>query len=162
MTGVDINDYWLKQISTLKVDAASGDPAPHKRLLLLCMIDLAEEGQLQQEILALNGELAFRFCTYWTVVAARRKQRPDVRLPFHHLRSGGFWIVLTNEGKPSPDKTQTSYAKLDNSFLRCLNNPAFRANAQRLLVSKGFKPPEQIALCVMLEMAVPSEAQMVR
>ena len=156
---MDINDYWLRRLSTLKVDAASGDPAPHKRLLLLCVLDLAEEGQIQQEILPLNGELAFRFCTYWTVVAARRKQRPDVRLPFHHLKSGGFWLVLTSEGKPSPDKKQTAYAKLDSSFLRSLTNPAFRANSRRLLVNKGFTPAEQIALCAMLAMSVPSEAQ---
>ena len=91
---MDITAYWLKQIATLKVDKASGDPAPHKPLLLLVIFDLAQQGLLEQEILPLNGELAFRFLAYWTVVAARRKQRPDLRLPFHHLKTGGFWAGL--------------------------------------------------------------------
>ena len=64
---MDIEAFWLKQINTLKVDKARGDPAPHKPLLLLVVFDLAEERLLEQEILALTGELAFRFCTYWTV-----------------------------------------------------------------------------------------------
>jgi len=58
---VDIEAYWLKRIATLKVDKARGDPAPHKPLLLLVALDLADEGLLEQEILALTGELAFRF-----------------------------------------------------------------------------------------------------
>ncbi len=62
---VDIKAYWLKQIATLKVDKARGDSAPHKPLLLLVVFDLAEERLLEQEILPLTGELAFRFCTYW-------------------------------------------------------------------------------------------------
>ena len=159
---MDIQHHWLNQIASLKVDAARGDPAPHKRLLLLVVLDLADEGLLHQEILPLNGELAFRFCTYWTVVAMRRPQRPDIRLPFHHLKSGGFWQVLTSEGKPSPDKKLTVYAKLDSSFLRCLNETPFRNNARRLLVSKTFNVEEQVALCEMLHIAVPDAAQVVK
>lgn len=133
---MDVNAYWLKQIATLKVDKASGDPAPHKPLLLLVVFDLAEEGLLEQEILALTGELAFRFCTYWTVVAARRTQRPEIRMPFHHLKSGGFWAALTEEGKPSPDKKLTAFAKLDSSFLKCIHDPDFRSQARRLVVGR--------------------------
>ncbi len=133
---MEIKTYWLKQISTLKVDRARGDPAPHKPLLLLLVFDLAEEGLLEQEILALTGELAFRFCTYWTAVAARRKQRPDIRMPFHHLSSGGFWAALTKEGKPSPDRKLTAFVKLDSSFLECIHDRDFRSQARRLLVGK--------------------------
>jgi putative restriction endonuclease len=159
---MDIQQHWLNQIANLKVDVARGDPAPHKRLLLLVVLDLAEEGLLQQEILPLNGELAFRFCTYWTVVAARRQQRPDIHLPFHHLKSGGFWQALMSDGKPSPDKKLTAYAKLDSSFLRCVNEAAFRTRARRLIVSKTFKPEEQVALCELLQMLLPEAAQVVK
>jgi hypothetical protein len=127
---MDIEAYWLKKIATLKVDKARGDPAPHKPLLLLVLLDLAEEGMIEQEILALTGELAFRICTYWTVVAARRKQRPEIRMPFHHLSSGGFWTALTQEGRPSPDRKLTAFAKLDNSFLKCIQGAQW--------VSQGF------------------------
>jgi len=159
---VDIEAFWLKQITALKVDKARGDPAPHKPLLLLVVFDLAEEGVLEQEILALTGELAFRFCTYWTVVASRRKQRPDIRMPFHHLKSGGFWAALTSEGRPSPDKTLTAFAKFDSSFLKCIREQDFRDRARRLVVGKHFSGEEQVALCALLDIPVPSEAQVLR
>ena len=37
-------DYWLGKLSNLSVDRASGDPAPHKPLLLLVVLELAQEG----------------------------------------------------------------------------------------------------------------------
>ena len=64
-------EQWLGKLARLKVDKARGDPAPHKPLLLLAFGD----------ILALTPELAFRFCTYWSIVAHRRTQAPDVRYP---------------------------------------------------------------------------------
>ena len=47
---MDIAAYWLKGIAKLKVDKASGDPAPHKPLLMLVILDLAGAGLLGQEI----------------------------------------------------------------------------------------------------------------
>ena len=61
------------------VDKAGGDPAPHKLLLLLVVAELAEQVQAFGDILALTPELAFRFRTYWSIVARRRTQAPDVR-----------------------------------------------------------------------------------
>jgi len=75
-------DEWLGKFANLRFDRASGDPAPHKPLLLLVVLEMAEQGLLPNEILPLTPELAFRFCTWWSVVASRRKQRPDIRFPF--------------------------------------------------------------------------------
>src|SRR5262245_38864111 len=84
-------ERWLAKLHKrrLRVDVASGDPAPHKPLLLLVLIDLAEQGQLPETVLPLSPELAFQFSTYWPIVAYRRTQAPDVRLPFFHLKSAG-------------------------------------------------------------------------
>ena len=87
-------EQWLGKCASLKVDKARGDPAPHKPLLLLVVLELAEQGKLPSEVLPLTPELAFQFCTYWSVVAHRRSQRPDVRYPFFHLKSDGFWSPL--------------------------------------------------------------------
>jgi putative restriction endonuclease len=82
-------EAWLGRLARLRVDRASGDPAPHKPLLLLAVIDFAERGEIGGEKLPLTPELAFQFYTNWSIVAHRRTQRPDVRLPFHYLRSDG-------------------------------------------------------------------------
>jgi len=75
-------DYWVSRFSKVRVDRARGIPAPRKPLLLLVPCDLAEGGDLRG-VLPLSPELAFRFYPYWNIVAGRRPQRPDVRLPIH-------------------------------------------------------------------------------
>jgi putative restriction endonuclease len=87
-------DPWLATMARLKIDRAKG-PAPHKPLLLLVILDLAEQGLLSDTTLPWTPELAFQFYTYWSIVAHRRRQRPDVRLPFHYLKSDGFWSAWT-------------------------------------------------------------------
>ena len=82
-------EQWLGKLAPLKVDKARGDPAPHKPLLVLVVLELAEQGSFVQKrclepyllcknvesaqaqgsrhlfcALALTPELAFRFCTY--------------------------------------------------------------------------------------------------
>jgi len=49
-----------------------------KPLLLLVVLELAEQEQLPEDVLSLSPELAFRFLTFWNVVAHRRTQPPDV------------------------------------------------------------------------------------
>ncbi len=89
---------WLTRISKLRVYNAKGGPAPHKPLLLLVLLEIAEQGLLPEKTLHLTPDLSFRFDSYWGIVAHRRTQPPDVRLPFHHLESDGFWSALTETG----------------------------------------------------------------
>lgn len=63
----------LKQLTTLRVYKAKHGHAPHKPLLLLVFIELAQHGKLTQ-ILRLTPELAYRFDCFWKVVAHRRTQ----------------------------------------------------------------------------------------
>jgi putative restriction endonuclease len=149
-------EHWLAKLAKLRVDLR-GNPAPHKPLLLLVVIEMAEQGLLSKGTVPLTPELAFRFCTYWTIVAHRRTQKPDARFPFHHMQSGGFWTALAEDGSPSPHRSQTRYAALDQNFEECLGDRAFREEARRVLLCKYFPPDERIALCALLELPVPSE-----
>ena len=146
--------YWLHKLATLKVDRARGDPAPHKPLLLLAVLEMAERGEVTGPELPLSPDLAFRFSVYWSVVAERRKQRPDVRLPFHHLKTSGIWQPLMPDGKPSPDKRLTAKVRLDPAFLTCLRDGNFRDKAKRVLIETPpyFRAEERIALCSMLRL----------
>jgi putative restriction endonuclease len=149
-------EHWLAKLAKLRVDLR-GNPAPHKPLLLLVVIELAEQGLLSKGTVPLTPELAFRFCTYWTIVAHRRTQKPDVRFPFHHMQSGGFWTALAEDGSPSPHRSLTRYAALDQDFEECLGDRAFREEARRVLLCKYFPPDERVALCALLELPVPSD-----
>jgi len=152
-------DYWLGKFSKLRVDRARGDPAPHKPLLLLVLCDLVEQASLSHDTLALTPELAFRFYTYWSIVAGRRPQRPDVRLPFHHLAGDGIWSVLDQQGNPSPDRMMTRFAKLPSDLVVSLEDPAYSDKARHLLIAKYFRPSEQIALYEMIGLPVPSRQE---
>lgn len=145
---------WLHKLATLKIDRARGNPAPHKSLLLLAILDMAERGELTGLELPLSPDLAFRFSVYWPVVAGRRKTRPDVRLPFHHLKTSGIWQPLMPEGKASLDKRLTANARLDSAFVDCFRDAHFRDKAKRVLIKtpQYFRPEERIALSAMLRL----------
>jgi putative restriction endonuclease len=145
--------YWLHKLATLRIDRARGSPAPHKPLLLLVILEMIEKGEIEGSEVSLSPNIAFRFSVFWAVVAKRRKQAPEVRLPFHHLGSSGMWKPLTAQGDPSPDKKLTKAIRLDPSFFACLSDPIFRDQAKKLLVETElyFLPEERVALQSMLQ-----------
>lgn len=147
--------HWLDRLATLKVDKVRGDPAPHKPLLLLVLCDLAEEGCLGQKRLVLTGEIAFRFASYWTVVAKRRRQPPDVRLPFYHLKGDGLLIPFDKHGNPATDKKVNFKVELEPELVDCLQNGEFRSQARLLLALTYFLVEEQIALAALLNLRLP-------
>jgi putative restriction endonuclease len=149
-------DQWLAKIAKLKIDRAKG-PAPHKPLLMLVILDLAEQGALPDTTLPLTPELAFQFYSYWNIVAHGRRQRPDVRLPFHYLKSDGFWSALDVAGKPSPDPRVTRSAALAGDFVAFARDPAWREKARRILIAKYFEPEERVALYALVGLPVPHE-----
>jgi putative restriction endonuclease len=145
--------YWLHKLATLRIDRARGNPAPHKALLLLVMMEMVEKGEIESRDVTLSPDIAFRFSVFWSVVAQRRKQPPEVRLPFHHLGSSGMWQPLTAQGDPSPDKKLTKMIRFDPSFFQCLSDPTFRDRARRVLIETEpyFLPEERVALRSMLQ-----------
>ena len=153
-------DEWLGKFANLRFDRASGDPAPHKPLLLLVVLEMADQGLLPNEVLPLTPELAFRFCTYWSVGASRRKQRPEIRFPFYHLKSDGFWSPLGEDCKPVIDRRQARFACMPSDFVAYANDPAFRDKARRILIAKYFPSAERAGLYALTGLPVPSEDQM--
>lgn len=160
--------HWLSRLAKLNVYRAKGGPAPHKPLLLLVLLELAERGDLPgrhaettaspagsplpsapaETLLELTPELAFQFFTYWTVVAYRRTQRPDVRLPFYHLAGDGFWTPLDENRQLAPDSKRTRFARLDPEFAAQLRDPEFRQKGRRVLWTREWRVPGLWLGCV--------------
>jgi len=155
-------DSWLARLARLKVDRARGDPAPHKPLLMLVVLELAEQGLLSDAQLILTPELAFRFCTYASIVAHRRSQRPDIRYPFYHLASDGVWTPLTAEGRPAKERREARFARLDPELFSLAQDPVWREQARRVLIAAYFPDDERLALYAMLGMDRPSDAEVAR
>ncbi|MEQ9410070.1 MAG: hypothetical protein RIK87_20205 [Fuerstiella sp.] len=86
------HDVWLGKLNKLN---KARNNAPHKPLLLLVVLELAERGEFDAGRFLLTPELSYRFDTFAQVVAHRRTQRPVIRMPFHHLKTDGFWNAFT-------------------------------------------------------------------
>ena len=87
-------EKYIQKMKRLRVDRAHG-VAPHKPLLLLAVIELIERGQNQENKISLSPDLAEIFAKYWSRVTDRK---PNIALPFFHLKSDGFWHLHPNAG----------------------------------------------------------------
>ena len=90
----DTLQKYVQKMELLRVDRAHG-VAPHKPLLLLAIIELIERGQIQENEIPLSPDLAETFIKYWSKVTNRK---PNIALPFFHLKSDGFWHLYPNAG----------------------------------------------------------------
>lgn len=70
-------------------------PAPHKPVLLLSVIESIENGQIIENKILVSPELAEIFLKYWPRVTNRK---PDLAMPFFHLKSDEFWHLHPNAG----------------------------------------------------------------
>ena len=120
--------------------------APHKPLLLLCILDLADGDELNLLELGNSPELRLRFDSYWSLVHSRWGGRPGLDLPFHHLGSQGFWETLRPDGTRSTSADTTSLVRFNPEFYECLEDSSFRRQARFLLIRTWFPEDEQEGL----------------
>lgn len=146
-------------LARLRVYKASHGEAPHKPLLLLVLLELAEQNTLPADRLWLTPELSYRFDTYWEVVAYRRPQKADIRLPFHHLGGDGLLSPFTETGSASLESRFTRYVCIDPAFFSAASDAGFREQARRYLIARYFQPAERNALYNLVGMPVPPDDQ---
>lgn len=150
-------EKWLRVVANLRVDRKY-NIAPHKPLLLLVVAELAEQRKLLPS-LPLTGELVFRFLAFWTIVANRRSQKPDIRMPFFHLNTDGLWLPLDKENKRATDRRCVITAEIGPGFFACLQDESFRVQMRRVLIAKYFiDAPERAALYDLVGLPVPPDA----
>lgn len=151
--------HWLDRLTRLRVDPDKGKGrAPHKPLLLLAVLDLLEAGQLADGCVQRGPELVVRFQNFWPIVAGRRQNQGDIRLPFHALSNDGVWQVFDDTGRPSRSKDTSTRARIVPDLVSFLAEPAFRTEMRRLLVRTYFPAGEQVALLAALGFEGESES----
>lgn len=148
---MDSQSQWLATLGKLRVNRSQG-LAPHKPLLLLVVLEMVENGDLLGPMLRLTPELAFRFSQFGTIVAHRRTQRMDVRLPFYHLSSDGVWSAFTRDGSESLDPKTTQYVMIQEEFFNLLQSAEFRSMARVVLIRTYFESAEQVALASLVNL----------
>lgn len=155
MFGPDLEKHWLQKLRKLNPNrqhakgAGAASYAPHKPLLLLALLDLFEAAALDIRV-PLSAALRLRFNESWSVVLARWKSKPDIRLPFFHLATQGFWKPLRADGSPATDPDSTAAIELHPDFRLVLDNPVFRESARHILIQTWFPAAEQLGLYALL------------
>jgi putative restriction endonuclease len=148
-----LQSQWLSRLGKLRVNRSQG-LAPHKPLLLLVVLEMIENGDLQSPLLKLTPELAYRFSQFGTIVAHRRTQRMDIRLPFYHLSSDGLWSAFTKDGTESLDPKATQFVKINEEFYSLARSTEFRSMARGVLIRSYFEPEEQVALASLVNLSI--------
>ncbi len=142
----DTLEKYVRKMECLRVDRAHG-VAPHKPLLLLAVIDLIEQGQIQENKIYFSPDLVETVMKYWVMVTDRRL---NIALPFFHLKSDGFWHLHPNPGQTrtlngarqirsiSGIREVIAYASLDNDLFVFLATPQHREIIRQTLIRTYF------------------------
>jgi putative restriction endonuclease len=145
----DIKKRWLGKLTRLNPNTGRGacqGKAPHKPLLLLALIDLAESGELTTRSFTRSPGLVLRFRSYGSIVADRWPTRLDIKMPFFHLSTQEFWQPLDVEMRPTTGPDSSVVCEMQPDFFALMADADFRLKARLILVTKYFTPTERIAL----------------
>lgn len=146
-----------ERLAKLRVDRSHGDPAPHKPLMLLAVLDLIEEGVITDARVEYDDRLVERFHDYWIALDAAGFQ-PRSWLPYFHLRSDGFWEVVAHGGfeaelaatsSPKSRRQLQSlirHVRLSDEVWASLQSKQGLAIARRALLESHFAPNDQESL----------------
>jgi len=149
MSAVEPSKRWLGKLTRLNPAAGRGDcrgKAPHKPLVLLCLLDMAEAGEFPSRAFGRTPGLVLRFRSYGSLVADRWPTRLDLRLPFFYLSTQEFWEALDAEMRPAGSPETCTVCEMSPELFDLIADPGFRLKARIVLVTKYFDPTEQIAL----------------
>lgn len=140
---------WLGKLTRLNPAVGRGDcrgKAPHKPLLLLCLLDMVEAGEFPARAFARSPGLVLRFRSYGSLVADRWPTRLDLRYPFFYLKTQGLWEAFDAEMRPASSPETCVVCEIHTEFFTLLADPGFRLKARVVLITKYFESTEQIAL----------------
>ena len=137
---------YVQKMKSLRIDRAHG-AAPNKPTLLLAIIELIEQGQIQENEVSPSPDLFEIFMKYWSIVTDRR---PNLALPFFHLKRDGFWHLHAKTGYETALRVATqiktvsrlreivAYASFDDELFSLLTNTHDREVIRQTLIDTYF------------------------
>lgn len=96
---MDLLSRYVRKFGKLRVDRSKGEPAPHKAILLLSVIDSIQHYEITENKIYISPELVARFKDNWHKLVTTNKFTSNFSLPFYHLKSEGFWFFKTLIGR---------------------------------------------------------------
>ncbi len=100
-------DALVAQIRSLRRGSGEKRPRPHKLVMMLAVLDLAEDGFIPQNRIYFDATLIECFHRHFASVASENDWSQPA-LPFFHLRGSGFWFHQVKPGREGIYKTLTT------------------------------------------------------
>lgn len=161
---------WL---TSLRRGTQHGEPRPHKPVLLLAVLELAEAGHLGVNEICFGPALFEPFAAYWTAVTDEPVGK--IQYPFWFMDSEPFWGLVMQPGfeaKPlskrvAPSAKQVSewvrFARLDDALFAAVSDPETRGRIRGVLVATYFpERAERIAEIRSFEQSVTRYSRLIR
>lgn len=153
---------YVKTFSRLNVNRARGKVSPHKPVMLLAVLELAETGLLKENKIYYTQHLLDLFRSFFQAV-----QKPgdacNPYFPFFHLRSESFWHLKPIAGKeaivealttvrgPSQVRDNIEYAYLDDELFTLVQQDNERAILRQTIIDKWFPADGEVIRTVAAE-----------
>ncbi len=130
----DILRKYIHEFKNLRIDRAHGR-APNQPVLLLSIIDMIEQGDIEDNMITFSPGLVDKCMKYWRKIPDRK---PNLVLPFFHLSKRSFWHLQPKPGYENAlevvsrisSVTQlrkiVAYARLDDELLDLLDDAESR------------------------------------
>ena len=146
---MDLNAELVDWLTSLNANKYRGEPRPHKAVLLLSVIELAETGRLAQNRVPFDPVLTEHFGDYWRAVAGDQVGKPEY--PYWYMKSEPFWTLV-----PFPDQAEAveakgskpvsqkwlrehvAYAELDDALFQAMHDADARDRMRGVLVAEYF------------------------
>jgi putative restriction endonuclease len=158
--GYGIDDY-ARRFARLRTNrnrkvwsGVTAHQAPHKPILLLCVLDLFDSGGISSNLVEISDDLAELFGRYWERVLPF--SRPgNLALPFFHLQGDGFWHLLpryesTSLGSqitsPTRLREEVLGSRLDEDLYDLVRSRDNRDRLRSILIETYFSPETRLTL----------------
>lgn len=141
---------YIKLLQTLNRGYSKGlGRAPHKPILILSIIQLIGKGIIDSNRIFITPELLLAFKNNWKMLVST-EHVSNFALPFFHMRTEGFWILVTKPGKElkvnrsksiksfKSLKESIAFAEIDKNLHLLLLEPVNRLVLQELLLDLYF------------------------
>lgn len=154
LMGNGIDDY-ARRFARLRTNrnrkvwsGVTAHQAPHKPILLLCVLDLFDSGEISSNLVEISEDLAELFGLYWERVLPFGRPG-NLALPFFHLQGDGFWHLLPGHGSNSLGSQITSLgrlreeivgARLDENLHDLVRSKENRDRLRSVLIETYFSP----------------------
>ena len=122
--------------------------APHKPILLLCVLDLFDSGEISSNLVGISDDLFELFAVYWGRVLPFNRPG-NLVLPFFHLQGDGFWHLLPRyEGTTLSSqitsltrlREETFGARMDEDLYDLFESKENRDRLRGVLIETYFSP----------------------